>query len=73
MKFPLFVTLRNYKLKYLPKDIISGIIVAAMTIPISMGYAQVCGMPPVSRTQSVPQGLPQVRLLRRQAGSRRFR
>lgn len=47
MKFPLFVTLRNYKLKYLPKDIISGIIVAAMTIPISMGYAQVCGMPAV--------------------------
>lgn len=47
MKFPIFLTLKNYKLKYLPSDIFSGLIVAAITIPISMGYAQVCGMPAV--------------------------
>jgi SulP family sulfate permease len=30
----------------LPRDISSGLVVAALTIPISMGYAQVAGLPP---------------------------
>lgn len=47
MNFPLFKTLHHYKLKYLPFDIFSGLIVAAISIPISMGYAQVCGLPAV--------------------------
>lgn len=47
MKLPVFQTMRNYKLKYLPYDIFSGLIVAAVSIPISMGYAQVCGLPAV--------------------------
>ncbi len=38
---------RNYKLSYLPKDIVAGIIVALVSIPISMGYAQVAGLPVV--------------------------
>ncbi len=32
----LFPTLRDYKLEYLPKDIFSGIIIAAVSIPIAM-------------------------------------
>ena len=40
MKLRLFPTLKNYKKEYLTGDIFAGIIVAAMTIPISMGYAQ---------------------------------
>ena len=32
---------KNYKKEYLPKDIFSGIIMAAVSIPISMGYAQI--------------------------------
>ena len=36
----IFSTLKNYKKEYLPKDILSGIIMAAVSIPISMGYAQ---------------------------------
>ena len=43
----LFATLRNYKIEYLPKDIFSGIIIAAVSIPIAMGYAQIAGLPAV--------------------------
>ena len=43
----LFSTLRNYKAEYLPKDIFSGIIIAAVSIPIAMGYAQIAGLPAV--------------------------
>lgn len=47
MKDLLFPTLRNYKKEYLSKDIFSGIIMAAVSIPISMGYAQIAGLPAV--------------------------
>ena len=43
----LFPTLKGYKLEYLPKDIFSGIIIAAVSIPIAMGYAQIAGLPAV--------------------------
>ncbi len=38
---------RGYKLSYLKNDIPAGIIVAALTIPVAMGYAQVAGLPPI--------------------------
>ena len=47
MKIQLFPTLRNYKKEYFWKDIFAGIIIAAMSIPISMGYAEVAGLPAV--------------------------
>ena len=47
MKDLLFSTLKDYKKEYLPKDIFSGIIMAAVSIPISMGYAQIAGLPAV--------------------------
>lgn len=47
MKIQVFRTLKKYKLNYLPKDILAGIIIAAVSIPISMGYAEVSGLPPV--------------------------
>ena len=43
----LFPTLKNYKKEYLKKDIFSGIIMVAVSIPISMGYAQIAGLPAV--------------------------
>lgn len=43
----LFPTLKNYRKEYLKKDIFSGIIMAAVSIPISMGYAQIAGLPAV--------------------------
>ena len=39
--------LKNVSLKNIQKDIISGIIVALVSIPISMGYAQIAGLPAV--------------------------
>ena len=39
--------LKNVSLKNIQKDIISGIIVALVSIPISMGYAQIAGLPVV--------------------------
>ncbi|MGN0299315.1 MAG: SulP family inorganic anion transporter [Lachnospiraceae bacterium] len=38
---------KNYQRSYLKKDIVSGIVVALISIPISMGYAQVAGLPVV--------------------------
>lgn len=43
----LFPTLRGYRIEYLSKDIFSGIIIAAVSIPIAMGYAQIAGLPAV--------------------------
>lgn len=39
--------LKNVSLKNIRKDIVSGIIVALVSIPISMGYAQIAGLPAV--------------------------
>ena len=39
--------LKNVNLKNIQKDIVSGIIVALVSIPISMGYAQIAGLPAV--------------------------
>lgn len=47
MKSGLFPTLQGYKKAYLPKDIWTGIMIAAVSIPISMGYAEVSGLPAV--------------------------
>ena len=43
----LFPTLRNYKKENLGKDILAGLIIIAVSIPISMGYAQIAGLPAV--------------------------
>lgn len=40
-------SLRGYKKSYLRRDILAGIVVAALTIPVAMGYAQVAGLPPI--------------------------
>ena len=47
MKIKLLHTLKNYDRKNLIKDIIAGIIIMAVSIPISMGYAQSAGLPAV--------------------------
>ena len=43
----MFGGLKRARLKALPNDIISGIIIALVSIPISMGYAQIAGLPPI--------------------------
>lgn len=47
MRLNIFPTLHNYKPEYFAKDAFSGLIIAAMTIPISMGYAEISGLTPV--------------------------
>ena len=47
MKIKLLHTLKNYDRKNLIKDILAGIIIMAVSIPISMGYAQIAGLPAV--------------------------
>jgi len=47
MKLELAQTIRHYNKKDLPGDILAGIIIMAVSIPISMGYAQIAGFPAV--------------------------
>ena len=43
----LLLSLKGYKREYLKNDLISGLVIAAVSIPISMGYAQIAGLPAV--------------------------
>ena len=45
--FPILQTLRTYKRKDLPKDIIAGFTVGIVLIPQGMAYAMIAGLPPV--------------------------
>ena len=47
MKIKLAQTVRAYEKKNLSKDIVAGLIIMAVSIPISMGYAQIAGLPAV--------------------------
>lgn len=47
MKFNLLTTLKGYKKSYLSADILTGMMIAAVSIPIAMGYAEVAGLPAV--------------------------
>ena len=38
-------TMKNYKKGNLMHDVITGIIIMAVSIPISMGYSQIAGLP----------------------------
>lgn len=47
MKLELAKTMRSYKKGNIIKDVTTGIIIMAVSIPISMGYAQIAGLPAV--------------------------
>jgi SulP family sulfate permease len=40
--------LRNYKLAWLPGDLISGLIIFAVTIPTAIAYSQLAGLQPIN-------------------------
>ena len=46
-KLPPLASLKGYEPKNILHDFIAGLVIAALSIPISMGYAQVAGLPPV--------------------------
>ncbi|WP_297796248.1 SulP family inorganic anion transporter [uncultured Eudoraea sp.] len=45
--FPILQTLKSYKIKELPKDILGGFSVGIVLIPQGMAYAMIAGLPPV--------------------------
>ncbi len=47
MRIKLFPTLKDYRLSWLGRDVFAGLIIAAVSIPIAMGYAQIAGLPAV--------------------------
>ena len=47
MKVQFAKTLRQYNKENLTKDMVAGLIIMAVSIPISMGYAQIAGLPAV--------------------------
>ena len=47
MKVQFAKTLRQYNKENLVKDMVAGLIIMAVSIPISMGYAQIAGLPAV--------------------------
>ena len=47
MSLLLAPALRGYKPSNIPNDVFSGLIIALVSVPISMGYAQIAGLPAV--------------------------
>ena len=47
MKVSMCKTIRTYEWKNLSKDLLAGLVIMAVSIPISMGYAQIAGLPAV--------------------------
>ena len=49
LKWPrLFVGLQGVKMADVPREFSAGITLAALMIPLNIGYAQVAGLPPVA-------------------------
>ena len=39
--------MKGYRAADLPKDAVAGLVIAALSIPIAMGYAEVVGLPAI--------------------------
>ena len=46
-QLPPLASLQGYQLKELPHDLVAGAVIAALSIPVAMGYAQIAGLTPV--------------------------
>ncbi len=40
--------LRNYKLRYLPNDLLAGLVIFMVTIPAALAYSQMAGLKPIN-------------------------
>ena len=47
VELPPLASLHGYELRDLPHDIVAGLVIAALSIPIAMGYARIAGLTPV--------------------------
>jgi MFS superfamily sulfate permease-like transporter len=45
---PVFTSLAGYRRTWLARDLVAGVLVVAIAIPLSMGMAEVAGMPPIA-------------------------
>ena len=43
--FPGLLMLKNYQLAWLPKDIIAGLVLTTMLVPVGIAYAEASGVP----------------------------
>ena len=41
-------TVREYQRAWLPNDLIAGVVLTALLVPVGMGYAQAAGLPPIT-------------------------
>jgi high affinity sulfate transporter 1 len=41
-------TLRQYQRAWLPSDLLAGVVLTALLVPVGMGYAQAAGLPPIT-------------------------
>jgi MFS superfamily sulfate permease-like transporter len=44
---PGLYTLRHYQLGWLRSDLVAGLVLTAVLVPVGMGYAQAAGLPPI--------------------------
>ena len=44
---PILRWLHDYRAKYFPRDLVAGVTLAAYSVPVSMAYAGLAGLPPV--------------------------
>jgi high affinity sulfate transporter 1 len=47
-RVPLVRSLSGYRTSWLEQDVVAGVLVVALAVPLSMGMAEVAGMPPVA-------------------------
>src|SRR6202046_3212271 len=40
--------LRSYRVSWLPKDLVAGLILTALLVPQGMAYAELAGLPPIT-------------------------
>src|SRR6516225_8259074 len=45
---PGLAMLRSYRLGWLPKDVVAGLILTALLVPQGMAYAELAGLPPIT-------------------------
>src|SRR6476660_3412715 len=48
LSVPGLAIMRAYKRAWWPKDILAGLVLTAVLVPVGMGYAQAAGLPPIN-------------------------
>jgi MFS superfamily sulfate permease-like transporter len=41
-------TIREYRRAWLADDLVAGVVLTALLVPVGMGYAQAAGLPPIT-------------------------